>query len=263
MHIIYCAQVCLCSHVVIDRLFSHSQYPSSLLAPNSAPQSHLHIGLPFGTPILCLQLEQVLIRLGSFSPLCVSFLSRSRSIKKRPSCFLFEIVLLFTFFFCRSIFFLFHCVTLHPHHISISDVIRNSISCLQAPQVRVCGGFIFLIPACDFFRKFVPSCGDTIRVLSICDSPFSFLLSFPFAPFLPFFKVTALSSPGMPTCDDGAFDVMPSVFDILHAFYSSIYQRLSKLTLIVHDRLECMTAFPLRLLVSNITLPCFEKAPFS
>ena len=24
-------------------------YPSSLLAPNSAPQSHLHIGLPFGT----------------------------------------------------------------------------------------------------------------------------------------------------------------------------------------------------------------------
>ena len=31
-----------------------------------------------------------------------------------------------------------------------------------------------MIPACDFFRKFVPSCGDTIRVLSICDSPFSF-----------------------------------------------------------------------------------------
>jgi hypothetical protein len=68
MHIIYCAQVCLCSHVVIDRLFSHSQYPSSLLTPNSAPQSHLHIGLPFGTPVPCLQLEQVMIRLGSFPP---------------------------------------------------------------------------------------------------------------------------------------------------------------------------------------------------
>ena len=34
----------------------------------SAPQSHLHIGLPFGTPIPRLQLEQVMIRLGSFSP---------------------------------------------------------------------------------------------------------------------------------------------------------------------------------------------------
>ena len=33
-----------------------------------APQSHLHIGLPFGTPISCLQLEQVMIPLGSFSP---------------------------------------------------------------------------------------------------------------------------------------------------------------------------------------------------
>ena len=182
-------------------------------------------------------------------------------MKKRPSCFLFEIVLLFTFCFCRSIFFLFHCITLHPHHISISDAIRNSISCLQAPQVRVCGGFLFVIPACDFVRCFGPCGGDVIHVL--CIMCLTFFLSFPFAPFLPFFKVTALSSPGMPTCDDGAFDVMPSVFDILHAFYSSIYQRLSKLTLIVHDRLEFMTAFPLRLPVSNITLPCFEKAPFS
>ena len=32
------------------------------------------------------------------------------------------------FCFCRSIFFLFHCVTLHPHCISISDAIRNSLS---------------------------------------------------------------------------------------------------------------------------------------
>ena len=39
-------------------------YPSS----NLAPQSHPHIGLSFGTPIPCLQLEQVIIRLGSFSP---------------------------------------------------------------------------------------------------------------------------------------------------------------------------------------------------
>ena len=68
MHIIYCAQVCLCSHVVIDRLFSLSKYTSSLHAPNSAPQSHLRIGLPFGTSIPCPQLEQVMIRLGTFSP---------------------------------------------------------------------------------------------------------------------------------------------------------------------------------------------------
>ena len=118
-----------------------------------------------------------------------------------------------------------------------------------------------MIPACDFVHCFGPCGGDVIHVL--CIMCLTFFLSFPFAPFLPFFKVTALSSPGMPTCDDGAFDVMPSVFDILHAFYSSIYQRLSKLTLIVHDRLKFMTAFPLRLPVSNITLPCFEKAPFS
>ena len=43
-------------------------YLSSYLAPNSVPQSHLHIGLPFGTSIPCLQLEQVLIRLVSFPP---------------------------------------------------------------------------------------------------------------------------------------------------------------------------------------------------
>ena len=66
MYIIYCAQVRFCSHVVIDRLFSHSQYPSSNLAPNSAPQSHLHIGLPFETSIPCLHAEQVGIRLNPF-----------------------------------------------------------------------------------------------------------------------------------------------------------------------------------------------------
>ena len=43
-------------------------YLSSYLAPNSVPQSHLHIGLPFGTSIPCLQLEQVMIRLETFSP---------------------------------------------------------------------------------------------------------------------------------------------------------------------------------------------------
>ena len=63
-----------------------------------APQSHLHIGLPFGTSIPCLQLEQVMIRLETFSPTLVYFFSRSQSMKGRPSCFLFEMVLLFTFF---------------------------------------------------------------------------------------------------------------------------------------------------------------------
>ena len=84
---------------MIDRLFSHSQYPSSLLAPNSAPQSHLHIGLPFGTPIPCPQLEQVLIRLGSFPPYVhvVSFtISVDEGTTKLFPVFL-KIVLLFTF----------------------------------------------------------------------------------------------------------------------------------------------------------------------
>ena len=48
--------------------FLSPTHPSFHLVPNTAPQSHLHIGLPFGTPIPCLQLEQVMIRLGSFSP---------------------------------------------------------------------------------------------------------------------------------------------------------------------------------------------------
>ena len=128
MHIIYCAQVCLCSHVVIDRLFSLSKYTSSLHAPNSAPQSHLRIGLPFGTSIPCPQLEQVMIRLGTFSPTlrAVFFtISVQKETTKLFPIFL-KIVLLFTFLLYHSIFFLFHCVTLHPHHISISDAIRNS-----------------------------------------------------------------------------------------------------------------------------------------
>ena len=76
--------------------------------------------------------------------LCVSFLSRSRSMKGRPSCCLFfkKIILLFTFCFCRSIFSLFQCITLHPNHIS------NSVAIWKAQQVRVCCGFLSVIPAC-------------------------------------------------------------------------------------------------------------------
>ena len=123
MHIIYCAQVCLCSHVVIDRLFSLSKYTSSLHAPNSAPQSHLRIGLPFGTSIPCPQLEQVMIRLGTFSPTLRAVFFTVSVHKETTKLFpiFLKIVLLFTFLLYHSIFFLFHCVTLHPNHISISD----------------------------------------------------------------------------------------------------------------------------------------------
>ena len=66
---------------------------------SSAPQSHLHIGLPFGTPIPCLQLEQVMIRLGTFSPTlrAVFFtISVHKETTKLFPIFL-KIVLLFTF----------------------------------------------------------------------------------------------------------------------------------------------------------------------
>ena len=46
----------------------HQLIRPPFLLQTPAPQSHLHIGLPFGTPIPCLQLEQVMIPLGSFSP---------------------------------------------------------------------------------------------------------------------------------------------------------------------------------------------------
>jgi hypothetical protein len=91
--------------------------------PNSAPQSHLHVGLPHGTSIPCLQLEQVLIRLVSFPPTLrvVSFtISVHKETTKLFPIFL-KIVLLFTLLLYHSIFFLFHCVTLHPNHIYISD----------------------------------------------------------------------------------------------------------------------------------------------
>ena len=75
-------------------------YPSSYLAPNSAPQLHLHIGLPFGTSIPCLQLEQVMIRLGTFSPTLrvVSFTIAVHEGTTKLFPVFFKIVLLFTFF---------------------------------------------------------------------------------------------------------------------------------------------------------------------
>ena len=103
-----------------------------------APQSHLHIGLPFWTSIPCPQLEQVMIRLVLFLPTLrvVSFtISVHKETTKLFPIFL-KIVLLFTFLLYHSIFFLFHCVTLHPNHISISDAIWNTpFHCLQAQQV--------------------------------------------------------------------------------------------------------------------------------
>ena len=135
-----------------------------------APQSHLHIGLPFGTSIPCPQLEQVMIRLGSFSP-TLYFFSRSRSMKGRPSCFLFEIISLFTFLLLPFYFLPFplrYCTSTSRLHIGCYLELYDP--CLQAQQVRVCGGFLFVIPACDFVHYFCP-CGGLCRCL-LCCSPF-------------------------------------------------------------------------------------------
>ena len=98
-------------------------HSSSHPAPNSAPQSHLRIGLPFGTSIPCPQLEQVMIRLGTFSPTLRAVFFTVSVHKETTKLFpiFLKIVLLFTFLLYHSIFFLFHCVTLHPNHISTSD----------------------------------------------------------------------------------------------------------------------------------------------
>ena len=55
--------------VIREQIVQQGKYVNNLFflsVSNSVPQSHLHIGLPFGTSIPCLQLEQVLIRLVSF-----------------------------------------------------------------------------------------------------------------------------------------------------------------------------------------------------
>ena len=105
-----------------------------------APLSHLRIGLPFGTPIPCLQLEQVIIRLGTFSPtLRVVSFTISFDEWTTKLFLLFKLFYLSSFCFCRSIFFLFHCVTLHSHRISISYAIRNSLSVSAAAAGRKVG----------------------------------------------------------------------------------------------------------------------------
>ena len=89
-------------------------YLSSYPAPNSAPQLHLHIELSFGTPIPCLQLEQVMIRLGTFLPtLCVisfMFSVHEWTTKLFPvflDCFtfhLFAFAVLFSSFFIALLY---------------------------------------------------------------------------------------------------------------------------------------------------------------
>ena len=123
-----------------------------------------------------------MIRLGSFSPTlrAVFFtISVHKETTKLFPIFL-KIVLLFTFCFCRSIFFLFHCVTLHPNHISILDYHSELYDpCVQLEQVRVCGGFLSVIPAYDFVRCFGPCGGGAVRLLIISHPPpLSFLTCF-------------------------------------------------------------------------------------
>ena len=78
--------------------------------------------------------------------LCVSFLSRTQSMMLNDHDVSYLGLFYFSpFCFFRSIFFLFHCVTLHPHHVSLSDAIWNS-TIRAAPQVRVCGRFLFVFP---------------------------------------------------------------------------------------------------------------------
>ena len=123
--------------------------------------------------LACLHAEQVKIRLGSFPPYVhiVSFM------KGRPSCFVFVFYFVFFYFspfcFCRSIFFVFHCVTLHPHHILMSDTIRNFFQSLQTKQVGV--GWILYY----FFRCFGPYGDDQVLVVLLLYIspfiPFSFL----------------------------------------------------------------------------------------
>ena len=165
MHIIYCAQVCLCSDVVIDRLFSHSQYSSSHPAPNSAPQSHLHIGLPFGTPIPCLQLEQVLIRLGSFPPY-VHVVSFTISVHEGTTK-LFPVFLSLLYFspFCLPFYFLPFPLRYFtpPSHLHIGC--HSELLFVSADKAgRELGGFSSVIPASDFFRKFGPCRGVLVVV---------------------------------------------------------------------------------------------------
>ena len=80
--------------------------------------------MPFGTPFPCLQTEQVLIRLVSFPP-TLRVVSFTISVHEGTTKLfpVFKRLFYFSpFCFCRSIFFLFHCVTLHPHRISISEL---------------------------------------------------------------------------------------------------------------------------------------------
>jgi hypothetical protein len=78
-----------------------------------------------------------MIRLGTFSPTLRVIFSRSRSMKGRPSYFLFEIVLIFTLLLLPFYFLPFTLRYFTPHRISMSDAIRNSLSCLQPQQVGI------------------------------------------------------------------------------------------------------------------------------
>ena len=89
-------------------------------------------------------------------------------MKGRPSCFLFEIVLLFTFLLLPFYFLPFPLrYFTSPSHLHIGCHSELYDPCLQAQQVRVCGGFLSVIPACSFFHKFVPCGGDQVVVMLV------------------------------------------------------------------------------------------------
>ena len=139
--------------------------------------------MPFGTPFPCLQVEQVLIRLVSFPP-TLRVVSFTISVHEGTTKLfpVFKRLFYFSpFCFCRSIFFLFHCVTLHPHRISISE--------LHFVSAGAAGKSLWWIPFRDscmlFHSLFWSMQGNIFYVLLILVSPF--------VPFL--FHVVALHIP--------------------------------------------------------------------
>ena len=99
------------------------------------PPSHLHNGLPFGTPFPCLQTEQVGVVWNLFRDCCMLFLAQIWFIQGRPSCCHVDLCLTFLSFFFHP----FHNVDLHIPKTSLHIGCHSELydPCLQTEQVRV------------------------------------------------------------------------------------------------------------------------------
>ena len=97
-------------------------------------------------------------------------------MKGRPSCFLFEIISLFTFLLLPFYFLPFPLRYFTLHRISISDAIRNSLSVSAGAAGRSLWWILSVIHACDLFRGFGPYGDDQVVVMLV----FILLLTFPF-----------------------------------------------------------------------------------